>query len=147
MEEGTIMCETGKDTALVFLYEALGSACLVFAWNYDLGFIPFVLMGTLIIFAKVCGGHFNPAVTLGVFFYRSKFGQDMKAFFVMIIGQIVGGYFATLWVYLILSDVYNTEKTLGIKHKANFFRPGLNYSDWKDEPGPHVMAAGSKNSF
>lgn len=142
------MCETGKDTALLFLYEALGSACLVFAWNYDLGFIPFVLMGVLIIFAKVCGGHFNPAVTLGVFFYQSRFSQDLKAFFVMIIGQIVGGYFACIWVYLILADSYKDFEAGGFNRVASFFRPGPNYSEVIHNPGfPDSMGPKSSNSF
>ena len=55
---------------LVCLYEAMGTALFVYCVLASVGNAYAVIMGlfaSIIIFGGVTGGHFNPAVTLGVF--------------------------------------------------------------------------------
>ena len=58
---------------IVFLYEALGTAFLLYAINMQNGFgfgvfgIAFTIFACILIGGPITGGHYNPAVSLGVF--------------------------------------------------------------------------------
>ena len=62
----------------VFLLELLGSFLFISAasmGNYKT--IPFSLFASILIFGNVTGGHFNPAVSLGVYIKERKYGQNI----------------------------------------------------------------------
>lgn len=56
---------------IVFVYEALGTALLLFAINLQYGFpfgqfgIAFMIFACLLIGGPITGAHYNPAVTIG----------------------------------------------------------------------------------
>jgi len=63
---------------IVFLYEAIGTALMIVALNFGMGnrLVPatmgFTLFITTVFFGPLSGGHFNPAVTLGVLIHEVK---------------------------------------------------------------------------
>jgi aquaporin Z len=76
----------------VCIYELLGTAFLLYAINQSAEFgdfqpeaIGFTIFASITVFGGVSGGHFNPAVTMGVFTKEgpSKMGKYFP-FFIMI---------------------------------------------------------------
>ena len=58
---------------IVCIYEALGTALLMTAINWCNGrvqAISIMIFTCYVIFGPICGGHFNPAVTIGVLIYK-----------------------------------------------------------------------------
>jgi len=53
-------------------------------------FVPAILFMMLILGGNVSGGHYNPAVTLGVFINEKKFGQDASLAGIMMVSQFAG---------------------------------------------------------
>ena len=53
--------------------------------------IPFMLLAPVVIFGDVTGGHFNPAVTLGVFLTLGDYGKNLVFMIMIWISQILGG--------------------------------------------------------
>lgn len=81
--------EGHRNKVFVCLYEALGTCVLLMAVNcgavsgndfvgYQSLVVAITLLGVIIIFGPITGGHFNPAVTLGVFIKEgpAKFRQN-----------------------------------------------------------------------
>lgn len=57
---------------LVLSYELIGSASFIYMIIVSTGdslAVPFALFTSIIIFGGITGGHFNPAVTAGVYFH------------------------------------------------------------------------------
>ena len=71
----------GKNsTILVAIYEAMGTALFVYCVLASAGNAYAVIMGlfaSIIIFGGYTGGHFNPAVTLGVYVANGKYCSDL----------------------------------------------------------------------
>lgn len=72
--------EKGKDRKmLVFLYELFGTALFVYcvlASNGNAYAVIIGLFASIIIFGGVTGGHFNPAVTMGVYIASGEYGSN-----------------------------------------------------------------------
>ena len=60
---------------VVFLYEAFGT--MLFVYSIMLTTQPisiaFSLFASIVLFGAITGGHFNPAVTMGVYISENKF--------------------------------------------------------------------------
>jgi len=75
---------------LVFFYEALGTAFLVFAINMQYGMlfgqfaIAFMLFTWLVIGGPINGAHHNPAVTNGSYHLNKHWKEDWVMLVVMI---------------------------------------------------------------
>ena len=63
---------------LVFLYEAFGTMLFVYSILLTSNpiSISFSLFASIILFGSITGGHFNPAVTLGIYIKEAKFKRD-----------------------------------------------------------------------
>ena len=87
----------------VCLCEFIGTALFIFGiieTNLPIS-IPISLLASVVIWGGITGGHFNPAVTIGV--YTQLTGHYAKNFLFMImiiISQILGGFFAMFLAYL-----------------------------------------------
>jgi len=81
---------------LVFLYEAVGATLLIYSilLSGDAVSIGFTLFGSLVLFGAVTGGHFNPAVTLGVYVSEAKWSANLKWLALVILAQFTGGFVA-----------------------------------------------------
>lgn len=76
--------------------EFLGTALFIFGilqTNLPLS-IPFSLLASVVIWGDITGGHFNPAVTLGVFVTLGDYGKNFAFMIMIMIAQIAGGFLA-----------------------------------------------------
>ncbi len=77
----------------VCLCECLGTALFIFGilgTNLPIT-IPFSLFASVCIWGDITGGHFNPAVTLGVFTTLGNYGKNIGFMIMIIASQILGG--------------------------------------------------------
>ena len=69
--------------------------------------VPFSLFASILIFGGITGGHFNPAVSLGVYIAKSKDYTDNMGFLLLIwLGQFLGGFIA---MGLSFMSLYSTK--------------------------------------
>jgi|Transcript_1231 aquaporin Z len=79
--------------SLVASYEMLGTAFFVYMILVSTGdalAVPLALFSVILIFGGVTGGHFNPAVTLGVYFGEKKYTENLPYCVLIIVSQLVG---------------------------------------------------------
>ena len=101
-----------KHKCIVFIYEFLGTALLIYSVNLQKGFdfgvfgIAFTLFICLLIAAPITGGHFNPAITLGIYICNAHWRKDVDMFLVMMAAQFLGAIFGVSMVWL---SLYNSE--------------------------------------
>ena len=64
---------------LVCSLECLGTALFIFGiLSQNLATaIPFCLLAVVVLFGDITGGHFNPAVTLGVYLTQGNYGENL----------------------------------------------------------------------
>ena len=77
----------------VAVYEMLGTALFVFAIFVSGGnalAVPLGLFASILFFGGITGGHFNPAVSLGVWLSRENRGGNIVFLLMIILGQCVG---------------------------------------------------------
>ena len=82
-----------KRMPLEFALEFFGTMLFVFgilSTNLAIS-IPFSLLASVVIFGDVTGGHFNPAVTIGVFTSLGNYGSNFLFMILIIIAQCLGG--------------------------------------------------------
>ena len=110
----------------VCLCEALGTALFVYGIlinGADNAGVAASLFASVLIFGGVTGGHFNPAVTLGVYFQEADFFGNLIFMLEIIIAQFFGGLMAVGMAWVSLYDsktMQETEKwTAVICPKAN----------------------------
>mmetsp|Transcript_20845 Transcript_20845/g.25556 ORF Transcript_20845/g.25556 Transcript_20845/m.25556 type:complete len:261 (-) Transcript_20845:209-991(-) len=80
-------------TGTVFLYEMLGTALFIYGimlTNNPVS-IAFSLFASIMIFGAVTGGHFNPAVTLGVYISEGKYSENASWLAIVWCAQVLGG--------------------------------------------------------
>ena len=101
-----------KHKFIVFAYEFLGTALLLYAINLQKGFdfgcfgIAFTIFICLLIGAPITGAHYNPAVTLGVYICDADWREDVDMFLVMMAAQFLGAFFGVGMVWL---SLYNSS--------------------------------------
>ena len=97
--------ETGhghKHKMLVCLCEFLGTALFLFGIIQTCIpiTIPISLLASVVIWGDITGGHFNPAVTIGVFTQLGDYGKNFLFMIMIIVSQILGGFFAMFLAFL-----------------------------------------------
>lgn len=116
---------TGHDRkGLVCFYEFLGQILFMYivlvgggsgsdTWGIS---GPLALFAIVNIFGGVSGGHFNPAVTLGVYVREAKWAENFIFMIMIIASQLAGALVGMLLSYLVLRipvageyDVLNTS--------------------------------------
>jgi len=109
--------ENRKGTVLAC--EFLGTALFIFGimmTNLPLT-IPFSLLASVVIWGDITGGHFNPAVTIGVFVSRKEYAKDFLFMILIIFAQIFGGLFAIALSYAGLYD--HADPTIAVLAPIN----------------------------
>lgn len=89
----------------VCIYELLGTAGLMFAVVMCAGnalYVVFMLWAMLMIGGGITGGHYNPAVSTGVFLWRRKFEEDWRLYTSMMASQFVGAAIGCLFGLLMI---------------------------------------------
>jgi len=89
----------------VFAYELIGTSLIMFGvmvtiMTYD----PILTAVMMLVAWNVSGGHFNPAITVGVYVSQMKFGKQAVTCLLMIVAQFLGALLGILWGYLVLLD-------------------------------------------
>ena len=79
--------------SIVALYEAIGTALFVYMIIMSTGnavAVPLGLFMVIVIFGDITGGHFNPAVTLGVYVWIGEYKKHVAQCLTIIFSQLVG---------------------------------------------------------
>ena len=89
----------------VALYELLGTAFIMYAvvvtnGSYSAGIS--ITLAMMVIAWNVSGGHFNPAITVGVYVSEKDFGGNALIAIIMIVAQFAGAFLGLLFGYLAL---------------------------------------------
>ena len=101
--------------SIVFLYEGLATAMFVFIVNLSAGspFIPFaavcVVFTNIIFLAPITGGHFNPAITAGIFLQLPNKAKNFPMFLTMTLGQFAGAFLGAFLAYFVMGGKYLEE--------------------------------------
>ena len=64
--------------------------------------VPLALFAAINIFGGISGGHFNPAVTLGIYVREGKYAENFIFALLYIMAQISGALVGMLLAYLVL---------------------------------------------
>jgi len=78
---------------LVATYEMLGTAIFIYMILVSTGdslAVPLALFAVILMFGGITGGHFNPAVTLGVFFEQRNYMKNLSFALLIMVSQLVG---------------------------------------------------------
>ena len=97
-------CDGEKRKAIVCFCEFLGTAIFLFGIINVAPVcpvaIPICLFAPVVIWGDITGGHFNPAVSLGVWSTLENKGSNFFFMVMIWIAQILGGIFAIGMAYL-----------------------------------------------
>ena len=100
----------------VFLYEFLGTAFIMYALIIGNGIFAYAALA--VTFAMMCisynvsGGHFNPAISIGMFLAQKKFGEDLLPLLLMIVAQFSGAFFGILLGFFAVIDSDYQDKLI-----------------------------------
>lgn len=99
-----------ENKLIVFVYEMMGTAMLVYAINmqymetFGVFGIAFMLFAWLLIGGPITGAHFNPAVTVGVYISNKHWQEDVNMFLITLMAEFTGGIFG---IMLTWGSLYN----------------------------------------
>jgi aquaporin Z len=99
-----------ENKLIVFVYEMMGTAMLVYAINmqytetFGVFGIAFMLFAWLLIGGPITGAHFNPAVTVGVYISNKHWQEDVNIFLITLVAEFTGGI---LGIMLTWGSLYN----------------------------------------
>ena len=99
-----------ENKCLVCLYEVMGTAVLILAIDLSMGnplAIGLLLLCAIACFDRVCGAHFNPAVSIAVLLKEGKM-SNILFFLMIVLSEIVG---ATLGVIIAYACQYPNPET------------------------------------
>jgi len=100
---------------LVATYELIGTALFVYiiimSGGDSIG-IPLALFAMIIILGGVTGGHFNPAVTLGVYIHEGKWAENAGFAILIAAFQIIGGLMGMMFASFTLSANIDGVRTI-----------------------------------
>lgn len=110
---------------LVAAYELIGTALFVYMILVSTGnalAVPIGLFAMIIVFGGLTGGHFNPAVTVGVYIHEGKWKDN--AFFAALIvaSQHIGALLGMLLASVTLGSTINDEWTIA-DHRVPILAP------------------------
>jgi len=91
----------------VCVYELLGTATLMFSVVMCGGnalYVVLTLWAILMIGGGITGGHYNPAVSTGVFIWRRQYAEDFRLYISMMVSQFIGAALGCLFGYLMLGN-------------------------------------------
>ena len=94
------------------IYEMLGTALFVYGILVSGGNaigVPMSLLAAILIFGGVTGGHFNPAVSIGVWCTTEYKTQNIGFLIMIIIGQFIGAFVGVLISFVSLYLMANGE--------------------------------------
>ena len=98
---------------LVTVYEMLGTALFIYCILTSHGNPLAVVVGlfsSIIIFGGITGGHFNPAVSLGVYIANGKYLTQIVFLIMIIIGQLIGACLGMLLAMLSIHEEGASDK-------------------------------------
>ena len=98
-----------KDKTIgVFVYEMLGTAFIMTAFIISSGDFGGAALSTTVVMMciayNVSGGHFNPAITVGMFIAGKDIKGNLKPLILMIVAQFVGAFLGILFGFLAVID-------------------------------------------
>jgi glycerol uptake facilitator-like aquaporin len=105
MEPSVPEIHRGLHLARALLFEFLGTALMVYAYNFTAasymgrGFAYFI---GWIIAVSISGAHFNPATTLAVYLAEGKYLRQILRLLLYVLVQFAGGFFGIFFSWLVL---------------------------------------------
>lgn len=97
---------TFREKLVICFYEFLGTGMLVLGYNFTSAglAVGFNLFVGILMSAKVSGGMFNPAVTIGVYTADKTFLKNIVLIAMIIISQVLGAYFGIIYAHFCLGQ-------------------------------------------
>ena len=112
----TMEVPRGNDRkALVATYELFGTAIFLYMILVSTGdqfAVPLALYAAILIFGGITGGHFNPAVTTGVFIHNKKWSADLPYALLIIVSQLIGACLGMIFAAFTLSAKIDGERRI-----------------------------------
>ena len=90
-------------TWAILLYEFIGTAFVVYAFNCGALARPFVYFMFWVVAYKVSGAHFNPATSLAVFIVEKQM-KNLPGFLFTFLAQVLGAYLGCGISYLLVKN-------------------------------------------
>ena len=135
----------------VFTYEFVGTSIIMYALMLSRGqfteTVQVVTLAMMLLAWNISGGHFNPAITLGMFIAEKKLKENVVTAAIMIVAQFTGAMFGILLGFLSIVNVqyqkdlaaYESESGSNIETKQyvpvayqGYIAPNLDYGSDPD---------------
>ena len=97
-------------TWAILLYEFIGTAFMVYAFNCGTQSRPFIFFIFFILAYKVSGAHFNPATSLAVFIVEKQM-RNLPGFLFTFLVQVLGAYAGCGISYLLVKNYVSYSTT------------------------------------